>query len=81
LTVTITNQSSHLLICALNSGTNLHLGPGEASAPLDHLEINGNAKITKLARNGSIAIATKETETEDSKPSAAARRSRKETEE
>jgi hypothetical protein len=79
LTVTITNQSSHLLICALNSGTNLHLGPGEASAPLDHLEINGNAKITKLARNGSIAIATKETE--DGKPAAAARRSRKETEE
>lgn len=75
--VTITNQARYLLICTLNSGKNLHLSPGESSAPLEHLEINGNEKVAKLARNGSIAIATT-----DAKPSGApARRARKEKEE
>jgi hypothetical protein len=54
--VTITNQARHLLICTLNSGRTLHLAPAERSAPVEHLEINGNEKIGKLVRTGLVII-------------------------
>lgn len=53
----ITNQTKQLLIIALNSGRTLHLSPGKSSEPVNHLEINGNAKIAKLLDSGAVAIA------------------------
>lgn len=74
--ITIRNQTTHLLICPLNSGRNIHLAPSETSEPLDHLEINGNEKISKLVRAGLVVITTQDTE---AKPATTtSRRGRKE---
>jgi hypothetical protein len=58
--VTIRNLAGHLLICALNSGRTIHLGPAEISEPVDRLELNGNEKIDKLVRARLISIAPSE---------------------
>jgi hypothetical protein len=55
---TITNQARHLLICTLNSGRTIHLGPAEISEPLEDLEMSGNHKIAKLVRTGLVSIET-----------------------
>ena len=55
---TIENCSRQLLIVAKNSGESLYLAPGE-SAEVALSEINGNAKIDKLVRNGAISVAEK----------------------
>jgi hypothetical protein len=55
--VTIRNLAGYLLICVLNSGRTLHLGPAEISEPLDQSEVNGNDKIDKLVRARLISIA------------------------
>jgi hypothetical protein len=58
MSITIKNQARHLLICTLNSGRAIYLAPAETSEPVEHLEINGNEKIAKLARAGLVSIAT-----------------------
>jgi hypothetical protein len=60
--VTITSEASYLLIITFNNGETLHLSPGETSKPVDHLQINGNAKIGKLAQSGLITIKTVDVE-------------------
>ena len=54
--LTITNRTRQLLIVAKNSGPSVYLGPGEA-AVMPGTEINGNAKIEKLVRAGSLSVA------------------------
>jgi hypothetical protein len=60
--ITITNQTPRLLICMLNSGRTIHLGPAQVSEPIQHLEINGNRKIEKLVRTGYVSIASAQAE-------------------
>lgn len=55
--IILTNQAKQLLIISLNSGKTMHLPPGKSSESVDHLEINGNAKIAKLQDSGAITIA------------------------
>ena len=55
---TIENSSRQLLIVAKNSGESIYLAPGE-SADVTLAEINGNAKIDKLRRNGHLLVAEK----------------------
>ena len=62
--VRITNQTPRLMICMLNSGRTIHLGPAQASEPIEHLEINGNPKLEKLERTGLVTIAPVEAEAE-----------------
>jgi hypothetical protein len=62
MSITIKNQARHLLICTLNSGRAIYLAPAETSEPVEHLEINGNEKMAKLARAGLVSIATKDLE-------------------
>ena len=49
--ITLTNRSPYLLIVPLNSGTTLHLAPGQSSGTVDDLEVNGNLKVEKLVNN------------------------------
>jgi len=53
--LTITNRSKQLLIVAKNSGPSVYLGPGDA-AVMPRTEIDGNAKIEKLVRAGSLSV-------------------------
>lgn len=54
--ITLTNRSPYLMIVTLNSGKTLHLASGQTSGPIDDLEINGNAKVEKLASSCQLAI-------------------------
>lgn len=52
---TIENRSNQLLIVAKNSGPAVYLAPGEA-ADVSKSEIDGNQKIEKLVRTGTLSI-------------------------
>lgn len=54
--LTITNRTRQLLIVAKNSGSSVYLAPGGA-AVMPRTEIDGNAKIEKLVRAGSLSVA------------------------
>ena len=54
--VALVNQTKSLLIVTLNSGTSLHMAPGQISEAVDYMEIAGNEKIEKLRKTGAIAI-------------------------
>ena len=54
--LTITNRTRQLLIVAKNSGSSVYLGPGDR-ADMPRTEIDGNAKIEKLVRAGSLSVA------------------------
>jgi len=56
MAMTLTNLDKTLLILALNSGNTLYLAPGESSAPVDDIELNGNRKAEKLAKNGLLKL-------------------------
>jgi hypothetical protein len=58
--VTIRNLTGHLLICILNSGRTIHLGPAETSEPVDRSELSGNDKIDKLVRTRLVSIVPSE---------------------
>ncbi len=60
--ITLTNRSAYLLIVPLNSGTTLHLSPGQCSGLVDDLEVNGNAKVEKLVNNCQLSIQSVEHE-------------------
>jgi len=55
--VAITNLSSRAVFIPLNSGTNLRLSPGEVSAHVPDVELQGNSKIEKLLSQRTIAVA------------------------
>jgi hypothetical protein len=59
--IAFANQTKQLLIITLNSGKTLYLPPGKSSEPVDHLEVNDNAKIAKLLDSGAITIVPSET--------------------
>jgi hypothetical protein len=52
----VRNLVDYLLICRLNSGRTLHLGPADESEPIDLSELTGNEKINKLLRARLISI-------------------------
>lgn len=54
--LTITNRTRQLLIVAKNNGSSVYLGPGDR-ADMPRTEIDGNAKIEKLVRAGSLSVA------------------------
>lgn len=54
--LTITNRTRQLLIVAKNNGSSVYLGPGDA-AVMPRTEIDGNTKIEKLVRAGSLSVA------------------------
>lgn len=54
--VILKNNSSYLSIVTLNSGKTVHLAPNEASAPMDDLEVSGNAKVEKLIGLGQLSM-------------------------
>jgi hypothetical protein len=54
--VILENRSPYLMLVTLNSGRTLHLAPDEASSAIDDGEVNGNAKVDKLASAGQLAV-------------------------
>jgi hypothetical protein len=54
--VRITNRSRGLLTLELNSGTSLHLAPGETSEPLAELEVDGNRWVRKLLDRDQVRV-------------------------
>jgi hypothetical protein len=44
----IINLTNQLLLCTLNSGRTVYLGPAERSRPIDPIELAGNDKVEKL---------------------------------
>jgi len=54
--ITLTNRSPYLLIVPLNSGTTVHLAPGQSSGTVDDLEVNGSLKVEKLVNNGHLSL-------------------------
>jgi hypothetical protein len=54
--IIVSNNTKQLLIVMLNSGATLYLPPGATSAPVDDMETNGNAKVTKLVQSGAINV-------------------------
>jgi hypothetical protein len=52
----ITNKSRQALVVPLNSGTAIHLAPGETCDPVDEVETSANAKIEKMSGSGLIAL-------------------------
>jgi hypothetical protein len=58
--IAVVNQTKQLLIITLNSGKTLYVPPGKLSEPVDHLEVNDNAKIAKLLDSGAVTIVPSE---------------------
>jgi hypothetical protein len=58
--IAVANQTKQLLIITLNSGKTLYVPPGKLSEPVDHLEVNDNAKIAKLLDSGAVTIVPSE---------------------
>jgi hypothetical protein len=56
--VHITNISNTLVSVELNSGSTLHLAPGERSAAIDQFEVGGNQLIRTLGDQGRVALDT-----------------------
>jgi hypothetical protein len=54
--VRITNRSRGLLTIELNSGTSLHLAPGETSGALEELEVDGNRWVQKLLDGDEVKV-------------------------
>lgn len=52
----IQNRAGHLLVLPFNSGGTLHLAPGETSPPVEGFELENNAKVERLSKEGLIAI-------------------------
>jgi hypothetical protein len=52
----ITNTGRQTLAVPLNSGTAIHLAPGETSDALDAVETTANAKIEKMSSAGLISL-------------------------
>lgn len=65
MSMKITNKSRQGLVVPLNSGTAIHLAPGETCDPLDDFETAANAKIEKMSSSGLIALARVESESAD----------------
>jgi hypothetical protein len=53
----IKNKSKQLITVPLNSGSSLHLVPGELSPPIEDYEIADNHKISKLTSSRVITTA------------------------
>ena len=53
--LTITNRTRQLLIVPKNNGSSVYLGPGERTE-MPRTEIDGNTKIEKLVRAGSVSV-------------------------
>jgi hypothetical protein len=51
----VENRTKQLLIIQKNSGPSIYLAPGEA-AELPPSEIDGNAKVEKLAKSGAVSV-------------------------
>ena len=71
---TVRNNTRQLLILTLNSGQTLHLSPGASSGLLEDLELNDNAKITKLRDSGVLSVAQPEAASRASQPAEAQRK-------
>ncbi|MFI7128820.1 hypothetical protein ACIBQ1_24165 [Nonomuraea sp. NPDC050153] len=56
--VHITNISRTLVSVELNSGSTLHLAPGERSAAIEPFEIGDNPWIRTLGEQGRVALDT-----------------------
>jgi hypothetical protein len=52
----IQNRAGHLLVLPFNSGGTLHLAPGETSSPVEGFEIENNAKIKRLSKEGLVVV-------------------------
>jgi hypothetical protein len=59
--VTITNRSNQLLILPLNDGHAVYLAPGETSRPVHEMQVNGNEKLAKVARDHLVSIDARKT--------------------
>jgi hypothetical protein len=54
--VHITNISHALVSVELNSGSTLHLAPGERSAGIEPFEVDGNPRIQTLGEQGRVEL-------------------------
>jgi hypothetical protein len=54
--VHITNVSNTLVSVELNSGSTLHLAPGERSAAIDPFEVDDNQWIRTLGEQGRVTL-------------------------
>jgi hypothetical protein len=52
----IQNRAEHLLVLPLNSGGTLHLAPGETSSPVEAFELENNAKVERLSKEGLVVV-------------------------
>ena len=52
----IQNRAGHLLVLPFNSGGTLHLAPGETSSPVEGFEIENNAKLERLSKEGLVVV-------------------------
>ncbi|HST54090.1 MAG TPA: hypothetical protein VLJ61_18935 [Pyrinomonadaceae bacterium] len=52
----IQNRAGHLLVLPFNSGGTLHLAPGETSSPVEGFEIENNAKVKRLSKEGLVVV-------------------------
>jgi hypothetical protein len=52
----IQNRAGHLLVLPFNSGGTLHLAPGETSPPIESFELENNAKVERLSKEGLVVI-------------------------
>ena len=70
MAITITNRGQQLLIVQLNDGRAVYLAPGEASRPVEEMQISGNAKVSKLTRDNLVSVSEVKTK-EEAPPKAA----------
>lgn len=52
----IQNRAGHLLVLPFNSGGTLHLASGETSSPVEGFEIENNAKVERLSKEGLVVV-------------------------
>lgn len=52
----IQNRARHLLVLPFNSGGTLHLAPGETSRPIEGFELENNAKVERLSKEGLVVV-------------------------
>lgn len=56
MATSIINRSKQLLVVPLNSGSTIHLAPGEEASGIDPIEVKNNATVQKLAQKGWVAL-------------------------
>lgn len=54
--VRVVNRSRGLVTVPLNSGESIHLAPGEASPPIEDVEVQDNSWVNDLLKRQWIAV-------------------------